>query len=328
MKILFHGTNAIQFRDGFEAGLAAPHAHSIQCVTDDLDKPGELQSFASADVIIGIRLRGGDPQPAALRLYQAPAAGTDAIDAACLPSRAALCNCFGHEAAIAEYVFAALLARHVPLIEADRQLRRGQWDFWAGRPGALRSELGATTLGLIGFGHIGRMLAERGRAFGMKVRVMNRSQPDPALAVERYFPMQDREAFMASADYIVVTLPLLDSTRGLVGARELRAMRPGAVIVNVGRGAVIDEAALYEALRERRIGGAIIDTWYRYPAAGEAEAEPSHFAFRDLDNVVMTPHMSGWTAGTVRRRQQAMAENINRLDAGQPLINVVRAPQA
>ena len=328
MKILFHGSNATQFRDGFEAGLNAPQTHTIRCVSDDLDKPGERESFAEADIIIGIRLRAGDPVPTALRLYQAPAAGTDAIDTSCLPAQAALCNCFGHEAAIAEYVFAALLARHVPLIEADKQLRRGQWDFWAGRPGALRSELGAATLGLIGFGHIGRILAERGRAFGMKVNVMNRTRPDTALAFDEYFPMQARDAFMASADYIVVTLPLLDSTRGLVGAREFAAMRPGAVIVNVGRGAVIDEAALYAALRERRIGGAIIDTWYRYPAAGEAEAEPSQFAFRELDNVVMTPHMSGWTAGTVRRRQQAMAENINRLDASKPLINIVRAPLA
>ena len=155
---------------------------------------------------------------------------------------------------------------------------------------------------------------------------MNRTRPDSTAAIDEYYPLQAREAFMASADYIVVTLPLLESTRSLVGEREFKAMRSSAVIINVGRGAVIDEAALYAALRSRQIAGAIIDTWYCYPAAGEADAEPSQFAFRDLDNVVMTPHMSGWTAGTVRRRQQAMAENINRLAAGKPLINIVRTP--
>ena len=118
MKILFHGTNAAQFRDGFEADLAAPQTHNLQCISDDLDRPGERESFAGTDVIIGIKLNAGYPELVQLQLYQAPAAGTDVIDATRLPDKAALCNCFGHETAIAEYVFAALLARHVPLIEA------------------------------------------------------------------------------------------------------------------------------------------------------------------------------------------------------------------
>jgi phosphoglycerate dehydrogenase-like enzyme len=86
---------------------------------------------------------------------------------------------------------------------------------------------------------------------------------------------------------------------------------------------VIDEAALYAALKDRRIGGAIIDTWYVYPTAETPNPLPGRLPFHELDNVVMTPHMSGWTLGTVRRRQQSMADNINRIASGLPPDNVV-----
>ena len=140
MKILFHGQNAANFRQGFEPLLDA--GHTIVDVGDALSAPGEAAHFESADVIVGIRLDASMPRPRQLRLYHAPAAGTDAIDLSLLPAQAALCNCHGHEDAIAEYVFAALLARHVPLAQADADLRRGQWTYWAGRPKALRTELG------------------------------------------------------------------------------------------------------------------------------------------------------------------------------------------
>jgi phosphoglycerate dehydrogenase-like enzyme len=132
---------------------------------------------------------------------------------------------------------------------------------------------------------------------------------------------------MATADAVVVTLPLTESTRGLVGAQALSAMRADAVLINVGRGPVIDEQALFDALQQRRIAGAVIDTWYQYPGHAQAQCAPSRLDFAGLDNLVMTPHMSGWTEGTVRRRQQTLADNITRLAQGQPLINVLRPAQ-
>jgi phosphoglycerate dehydrogenase-like enzyme len=126
---------------------------------------------------------------------------------------------------------------------------------------------------------------------------------------------------MGTADAIVLTLPLNEQTRGLVGQEALAAMRPDAVIINVGRGAVIDEQALFDALAHKRIGGAVIDTWYQYPQAGQTTAAPSKLDFASLGNVIMTPHMSGWTHGTVRRRQQTLADNIKRFVQGQALIN-------
>ena len=131
---------------------------------------------------------------------------------------------------------------------------------------------------------------------------------------------------MASVDIVVVTLPLADTTRSLVGCQALTAMRPDAVLVNVGRGAVVDESALFDALQSGRLASAIIDTWYQYPDASRGACAPSQFDFASLPNVLMTPHMSGWTHGTVRRRQQTLVDNITRLVRGEPLEHVVRAP--
>jgi phosphoglycerate dehydrogenase-like enzyme len=127
---------------------------------------------------------------------------------------------------------------------------------------------------------------------------------------------------MGRADAIVASLPLTDDTRGIVGAAELAAMRPGAVIVNVGRGPVIDQQALYDALAQKRID-AVIDTWYDYPSKDNPRTQPGRLPFNQLTNLVMTPHMSGWTAGMIRRRQQTMADNIRRLARGEALNNVV-----
>ena len=321
MKILFHGANAGTFEPGFAALL--DHAHEVAVASDALGDPSERAAFANADIIVGIKLDSSMPRPGRLRLYHVLAAGIDGIDRACLPPNVPVCNCFGHEDAIAEYVMAALLARFVPLVAADRELRAGDWSHGAGNPGALRQELGDTTIGLLGFGHIGKAIAARAKAFGMRVTVANRSPVPPSPLVDESFALDALPAFMASADSIVASLPLLAETRRLVGAAELAAMRPDAVIINVGRGPVIDETALYQALKQRRIGGAVIDTWYVYPTPANSAPLPSRQPFHELDNVVMTPHMSAWSTGLIRRRQQAVAENVRRLDRGEPLVNAV-----
>jgi phosphoglycerate dehydrogenase-like enzyme len=212
--------------------------------------------------------------------------------------------------------------RHVPLAQADQDLRQQRWTYWAGRQAALRTEMGAQTLGLLGFGHIAKTIAQRAKAFGMRVHVANRSPiQDPT--VDQSWTLDGLQDFMASADAVVVSLPLTENTQGLVNAPALTAMRPDAWLLNVGRGAVIDEKALYDALASRQIGGAVIDTWYQYPTPTQTECAPSKFDFAALDNVLMTPHMSGWTAGTVRRRQETLADNIGRLSRGEALVNVL-----
>ena len=322
LKIVFHGQNAANFRQGFEQ-LIAP-AHQILDLSDALDQPGERAHYESADVVIGIQLHERMPQPLKARLFHAPAAGTDAVNTALLPAHCTLANCFGHENAIAEYVMAALLMRHVPLERADQDLRQQRWTYWAGQKAALRSELGSQTLGLLGFGHIAQTLAQRAKAFGMRVHVANRSPVNHPM-VDQSWTLDGLQDFMGRVDAVVVSLPLTDNTRSLVDRQALNAMRADAVLVNVGRGPVVDERALYEALKARQIGGAVIDTWYQYPSPTQAECAPSRYDFASLDNVLMTPHMSGWTAGTVRRRQETLADNITRLSQGLPLINVLKA---
>jgi phosphoglycerate dehydrogenase-like enzyme len=321
LNIVFHGANATNFRQGFERLIDA--RHQIADISDNLDNSGEQACYENADVIVGVKFNASLPLPRRLRLFHAPAAGTDAVDLAFLPATAALCNCFGHEAAIAEYVMTALLLRHVPLAAADADLRAQRWTYWAGRPTALRTELGSQTIGLLGFGHIAQAIAARAKAFGMRVHVANRS-PVANPLVDQYFSLDDVPAFMGSADAVVVSLPLTPQTQGLVGQAALAAMRPDAVILNVGRGPVIDEQALFDALATRQIGGAIVDTWYQYPTPAQAECAPSQLDFSSLPNLVMTPHMSGWTSGTVRRRQATLADNIARLADGRALLNVVR----
>jgi len=321
MKIVFHGGNAANFRPGFAEMLQG--RYEIIDLTDGLDRPGERAQFASAEVIIGVRLSANEPDPTKLRLYHAPAAGVEAIDVKRLPVGSTLCNCFGHESAIAEYVFAALLQRHVPLADADRNLRHGDWTHLAGSPGALRTELGSQTIGLLGFGHIGKAIASRAKAFGMRVVVANRSPVATSAVVDQSFGLDALPQFMGAADIVVVALPLNETTRGVVDATALASMQPNAIVINVGRGPLIDEAALYDALKTHHIGGAIIDTWYTYPAAAGQKAFPGRLPFQELPNLVMTPHMSGWTHGTVLRRQQTIADNIRRLDHGETLVNVV-----
>jgi phosphoglycerate dehydrogenase-like enzyme len=122
------------------------------------------QAYVAADVIVGVRFSSELPRPEKLQLFHVPGAGYDAVDLGAIPDSAVVCNCFGHEQAIAEYVMAALLEQHVPLAEADRHLRRGDWTYTAGSPERVHGELAEKTIGLLGFGHIGKAIASRAKA--------------------------------------------------------------------------------------------------------------------------------------------------------------------
>lgn len=322
MRIVFHGENAASFSEGF-AGLVGQGAQ-VDLLPDVLASEADRQCYAQADAIIGVKFDASLPVPKNLKLFHVPGAGYDAVDLALLPASASVCNCFGHEQAIAEYVMSAILARHIPLVDADARLRQGDWKYWAGAPDRVHDEMAGKTIGLLGFGHIGKAIAARAKAFEMRVHVANRSAVPVSGVVDRAFRLDDLAEFWGSADYIVVSVPLTPETTGIVGAQAFAAMRRDAVVLNVGRGPTIDEAALYDALKQNRIGGAIIDTWYAYPGPGKANPYPSALPFQDLPNIVMTPHMSGWTHGTIRRRQRTIANNIINRSTGAACVNVVR----
>lgn len=322
MQIVFHGENAASFSHDFQRLVG--DAARISVLPDVLSDRAHSQAYVAADVIVGARFSADLPRPERLQLFHVPGAGYDAVDLAAIPDTAVVCNCFGHEQAIAEYVMAALLERHVPLAEADRELRQGHWTYASGSPERLHGELAEKTIGLLGFGHIGKAIAARAKAFEMNVHVANRSPVPVSPLVDRSFGLGDLGEFWRSADFFVVSVPSNAETAGIVNARSFAAMRASAVILNVGRGPTIDERSLYEALKENRIAGAVIDTWYSYPSPSQPSVLPSKLPFHELRNVVMTPHMSGWTAGTINRRRRTIADNIDRRANGRPCINVVR----
>jgi phosphoglycerate dehydrogenase-like enzyme len=322
MRIVLHGQNAAAFSDGF-AALVGEGAEVV-ILPDILAAGADEEAYANADVIIGARFDASLPRPGALRLFHVPGAGYDAVDVDALPAGVVVCNCFGHEHAIAEYVLAALLRRYVPLMDADRRLRQADWTYSAAWPGQMHQEMAGSTLGILGFGHIGKAVASRAAAFGVSVHVANRGKV-VSECVDRSYGLGDLATFWGNVDNIVVTLPLVPETRGIVGSDAFSRMRSDAVLINVGRGPVVDETALYDALHDNRIGGAVIDTWYQYPSPGGSACMPSKLPFHELTNIVMTPHMSGWTNGTIRRRQQVMAENIRRRVRDETCVNVVRS---
>jgi phosphoglycerate dehydrogenase-like enzyme len=325
MRIVFHGENAGSFSGGFadRLGLDA----EIVLLPDTLLTDPQRLAYSAADVIIGTKFDASLPRPGGLKLFHVPGAGYDGVDFGALPSQTVVCNCFGHEQAIAEYVMAALLARHVPLIDADRRLRQRDWSYWAGAAERVHDEIAGKAIGLLGFGHIGQAIARRAKAFEMHVLVANRSPVSRSEFVDRSFSLEQLAMFWGAVDFVVVSVPLTPETTGIVGADAIARMKPSAVLVNVGRGATVDEAALYDALLQRRIAGAVIDTWYRYPTPEHRDAAPSALPFHELSNVVMTPHMSGWTRGTIARRQVTIAENILRCARGEPCKNVVHLPR-
>jgi len=127
---------------------------------------------------------------------------------------------------------------------------------------------------------------------------------------------------LRQSDHLAITLPLTAETQGLIGKAELALMKPTAILVNVSRAQLIDEDALYEALAERRIGAAALDVWYHYPSEA-GPVLPARCPFHELPNVLMTPHISGWTDGTLETRATLIAENIDRTARGEPHKNVV-----
>ena len=324
MKVVFHGTNAAPYAEGIEPLLGADC--EVFRLPDVLQSEAQRAIFSAAEVMVSSSYNATLPPLPALRLFQVPGAGVDGIDQGALPAGVPLCNCYGHEVAIGEYVVAAMLRHVVPMNRADAELRKGEWVCWSAHPDSLHGELAGRTLGLLGYGHIGRRIGALADALGMRVIAANRSPLPPEAPLASSYLLERLVEFCAAADFIVCSLPDLPQTRGLLGHDAFAAMRPSTVVINVGRGPVIDEDALYDALTSRRIAGAVIDTWYVYPPAGQfSQTPPGRRPFQELDNITMTPHMSGWTSGMVLRRRDTIVANVKNLAAGRPLLNAVRA---
>jgi len=318
----------VAFAGTFAARLAEPvQAHlSIPCDVIIDDEREIVSRLREIDVLVTLaftREMGGAARR--LKLVQVPGAGLDRIDRSALPRSAWLANAYGHEIGIAEYVLGAILTLTRSFARLDAALRRGTWESqWAVgvAPPPPWPELAGKTLGILGYGRIGQCVARRAHAFDMTVVGIRRdaSHPDPQGALVR--GPDALGDVLTRADYLAITLPLTPETRGLLGEREFRAMKPTAILVNVSRAEILDEDALYQALVERRIGAAALDVWYRYPS-GPGPTPPARRPFHELPNVLMTPHVSGWTEGMLEARAKLIAENIRRTARGEAPLNLI-----
>jgi len=320
LRVAFAGTFAARLAEPVQAHLGIP---CDVIIDDEREIVSRLREIDVLVTLAFTREMGGAARR--LKLVQVPGAGLDRIDRSALPRSAWLANAYGHEIGIAEYVLGAILTLTRSFARLDAALRRGTWESqWAVgvAPPPPWPELAGKTVGILGYGRIGQCVARRAHAFDMTVVGIRRdaSHPDPQGALVR--GPDALGDVLTRADYLAITLPLTPETRGLLGEREFRAMKPTAILVNVSRAEIIDEDALYEALVERKIGAAALDVWYRYPS-GPGPTPPARRPFHELPNILMTPHVSGWTEGMLEARAKLIAENIRRTARGEAPMNLI-----
>jgi phosphoglycerate dehydrogenase-like enzyme len=324
LKIIVVDRNVVPHRERFEAALPA-EADVVWRVGSEPSTV--LDDLRDAEVYVGSRFTAEMAGVAEkLRLVHVAGAGTDRIDFDAVPVDVMVANTFHHERSIAEYVLAAAIVLRRNFLAQDRSLRRDVWatpvyDDAIEQAKTLRD----TRVGFVGFGHIGQCTWELFRAFGSAGAAVTGSGRVDAAAhgLSWAGDVTQLDALLRESDVLVLSAPLTRETEGMIGAEQLRALGPDGVLINVGRGPLVDERALFDALRNGDIRSAAIDVWYRYPAGPGETSAPATLPFSELANVLMTPHSSGVTSDTFTGRVDDVAANIGRLVRGEALRNVV-----
>jgi lactate dehydrogenase-like 2-hydroxyacid dehydrogenase len=208
----------------------------------------------------------------------------------------------------ADLAFALLMAAARRVSEAERWLRAGHWRGWK-YDQFLGEDVHHATLGIVGMGRIGQALARRGRGFDMPVLYNNRSRVAPEVEAALGARRVDLHELLRQADFVCLTLPYTPESHHLIGERELGLMKATAILVNIARGGIVDDAALVAALQARRIAGAGLDVF---------EGEPAlHPGFRELDNVALTPHIGSASRATRLAMGMTAAGNLIAALAGE-----------
>ena len=215
---------------------------------------------------------------------------------------------------LGEFTLAAMLYFAKDLRRMVRNQEAGRWEQFD------ITEISGQTLGIVGYGDIGRAVAARARAMGLRILAVKRHGPplynvDPL--VNQFYRPEDRLEMMSRAHYIVACAPLTPETRGMIGEPEFAAMMPTAVVINIGRGPVIDESALVRALTERRIKGAALDVF-------DTEPLPPGHPFYTLDNVLLSPHCADHTPDWTEQAMRFFLSQFARYAAGTPLENIAK----
>lgn len=271
---------------------------------------------------------------ASLELIQLGSVGYSQLYGLSLPERSIrACNALGvFDGPIAEWNMAMMVNLARDLRGMIRNQQAGIWDSSA----AFQREIRGSVLGIWGYGGIGRETARLSKALGLRVHVLSRSGVKPRENVyrvpetgdvegtlpDRIFLAGQTEEFLRDLDFLVLSMPLTKSTKGMMGERELRLLPSHAFILNPARGPLIEETALLRALRENWIAGAALDTHYYYPM-------PADHPLWQFPNVIMTPHISGSNQGPHYKRRiwEIFGQNVQRYLAGQPLLNELTSRQ-
>jgi len=316
--------------------LELPHGHSVE----------ELQPLLSPD----IRLSAGPDVPAdcailvaghlqreqlqastALRALVVPWAGVPEPTRNLLLDfpRIAVHNIHHNALPVAEMAVTLMLAAAKFIVPADRTFRENDWSPRFERPDPAVLFHDKTAL-ILGYGAIGSLVARMCRGLGLHVRAIRRHLPAAQAGKEveqdiTLYPPDALHDLLPGADFLLICAPLTPETRGMIGERELALMPEHAVLVNVSRAEIVDEAALYHALKDGKLYAAGMDVWYRNPG-GEGEASglaPSAYPFHELRNVVISPHRAGHAPEAEQMRMGYLAELLNRAARGAPMPNRV-----
>ncbi len=215
---------------------------------------------------------------------------------------------------VAELTLGLILAMARKIPQSDRSTKEGEWD----RKGCTGIELAGKTLALCGLGRIGGMVSKLGRAFGMRVVAFDPfvKTDSPVVHKSGALLCDSLEEALFQADFVSVHLPLTPETRQTFNKRMFAAIKPGAYFINTSRGAVVDEAAVVEALQNGRLAGAALDV-------REVEPPSARGALESMPNVILTPHIGAFTTEAQQRTFEAVATDIDRLLSGQPALNAV-----
>lgn len=295
------------------------------------NEAGVLKALPEANVVMGGLL--SEAVLAAgqhVAFWQIPWTGVDTLNFELLErTNATVCNSHSNAGIVAEHAIALMLAIGKKLPYHDREMREGRWNR-VSKDGNDVSPFSRTIAGtravILGYGAIGQGIARRLQGFDVTTEVVNTSGilPDGGgNGVSRAWKTSDLNQAVSGVDWLFVALPLTDATRNLVDVSIVNSMGSSANLINISRGAIVDETALFDALASNAIEGAGIDTWYSYPTPSEPVRAPSqNHSFESLQNVVMSPHRAGYATGGFPHLDDAI-ENLNRALAGRTLINVV-----
>lgn len=202
---------------------------------------------------------------------------------------------------VADFTFALLLAAARRVAEADRYVRAGRWKSW-GPSLLLGRDVYGATLGIVGLGGVGSEVAKRARGFGMRLLYHSRTKK-PALEKRYRLTRVSLDQLLRDSDFVTLHVPLTEATRGMIGRRELRTMKDTAILINTGRGDLVDRAALVDALKWRRIGGAALDVTSPEPL-------PADDPLLQFDNVTLAPHIASASVETRSRMAGLAVENL------------------